>query len=382
MPGVPRQLAEHTLNVDPKYKPVKQYLRRFNEERRKAIGEEVARLLAAGFIIEVFHHEWLANPVLVLKKNGTWRMCVDYTDLNKACPTDPFALPRIDQIIDATTGCERLSFLDAYYGYHQIKMAVKDQEKTTFITPFGAFCYVSMPFGLKSAQATYQRCVQNCLHEQIGRNVHAYVDDIMVKSRKKETLVDDLKQTFYDLRTYKMMLNPAKCVFGVPAGKLLGFLVSNRGIEANPEKIKAITSLAKPACINDVQRLAGRIAALSRFISSLGEKAIPLYQMLKKTDKFIWSDAANAAFEDLKRQLTEPPLLVAPVDKEPLLLYVAANARAVSVAIVVERKEAEKEYPVQRPVYYINEVLIESKQRYPHWQKLVYGVFMASRKLK
>ncbi len=124
---------------------------------RKAIGEEVARLLAAGFIVEVFHPEWLANPVLVLKKNGTWRMCVDYTDLNKACPADPFALPRIDQIIDATAGCERLSFLDAYSGYHQIKMVVKDQEKTTFITPFGAFCYVSMPFGLKSAQATCQR---------------------------------------------------------------------------------------------------------------------------------------------------------------------------------------------------------------------------------
>ena len=112
-----------------------------------------------------------ANLVLVLKKNGTWRMCVDYTDLNKACPANPFALPRIDQIIDAMAGCERLSFLDAYSGYHQIKVAVKDQEKTTFITPFGAFYYVSMPFGLKSAQATYQRCVQNCLHNQIGRNV-------------------------------------------------------------------------------------------------------------------------------------------------------------------------------------------------------------------
>ena len=180
-------------------------------------------------------------------------------------------------------------------------MAVKDQEKMAFITPFGAFCYVSMPFGLKCAQATYQRCVQNCLHKQIGRNVHAYVDDIVVKSIKEETLIDDLRETFDNLRVYKMMLNPAKCVFGVPAGKLLGFLVSNRGIEANPEKIKAITSLAKPACINDVQRLASRIAALSRFISRLGEKAMPLYQLMKKTDTFVWNDAANAAFEDLKR---------------------------------------------------------------------------------
>src|SRR5215216_1870610 len=231
MPGVPRELVEHTLNIYPKFKPVRQVLRRFNEERRKAIGEEVAQLLAVGFIVEVFHPEWLANPVLVLKKNDTCRMCVDYTDLNKACPTDPFALPRIDQIIDATAGCERLSFLDAYSGYHQKKMAVKDQEKTTFITPFGAFYYVSMPFGLKSAQATYQRCVQNCLHGQIRGNVHAYMDDIVVKSRKKETLIKDLKETFDNLRVYKMMLNLAKCVFGVPAGKLLGFLVSERALK-------------------------------------------------------------------------------------------------------------------------------------------------------
>ena len=111
-------------------------------------------------------------------------------------------------------------------------MAIKDHEKTTFITPFGAFCCVSIPFGLKSAQATYQRSVQNCLHNQIGRNVHAYVDDIVVKSREKETLISDLKETFDNLRVYKMMLKPAKCVFGVPAGKLLGFLVSHRGIEA------------------------------------------------------------------------------------------------------------------------------------------------------
>src|SRR3990170_7246284 len=126
MPGVPRELTEHTLNIDPKFKLVKQFLCCFNEERRKAIGEEVAQLLAAGFIVEVFYPEWLANPVLVLKKNGTWRMCVDYIDLNKACPANPFALPRIDQIIDAMAGCENLCFVDAYSGYHQIKMAIKN----------------------------------------------------------------------------------------------------------------------------------------------------------------------------------------------------------------------------------------------------------------
>jgi hypothetical protein len=118
MPGVPRELAEHSLHVRPDAKPVKQPLRCFAKEKRKAIGEEIARLLAVGFIMEVFYPDWLANPVLVLKKNNTWRMCIDYTSLNKACPKDPFALPRIDQVIDSTACCDLMSFLDAYSGYN------------------------------------------------------------------------------------------------------------------------------------------------------------------------------------------------------------------------------------------------------------------------
>jgi hypothetical protein len=155
MPGVLRELAEHSLHVWPDAKPVKQSLRPFAEEKRKAIGEEIGRLLAAVFIMEVFYPEWLANPVLVLKKNNTRRMCIDYTSLNKACPKDPFALPRIEQVIDSTAGCNLLSFLDAYSGYHQIPMYQPDQIKTSFITLYGAYCYVTMPFGLKNTGATY-----------------------------------------------------------------------------------------------------------------------------------------------------------------------------------------------------------------------------------
>jgi hypothetical protein len=146
MTCVPRELAEHSLHVRPDAKPVKQPLRRFVEEKRKAIGEENARLLAAGFIMEVFYPDWLANPVLVLKKNNTWRMCIDYTSLNKACPKDPFALPRIDQVIDSIAGCDLMSFLDSYSGYHRIPLYQPDRIKTSFITPYGAYCYVIRPF--------------------------------------------------------------------------------------------------------------------------------------------------------------------------------------------------------------------------------------------
>ena len=148
MPGIPREIAEYSLEIRAGSKLVKQCLRRFNEEKRKIISEEVHKLLTAGFIKEVHHADWLANPVLVKKKNGKMRMCVDYTSLNKACPKVPFPLPRIDQIVDSTAGCENLSFLDACSGYHQIKMKESDQLATSFITPFGMYCYVTMPFRL------------------------------------------------------------------------------------------------------------------------------------------------------------------------------------------------------------------------------------------
>ena len=126
MPGIPREVTEHALRLIPGSKPTKQCLRRFDDERRRAIGEEIAKLLLAGFIREVLHFDWLANPILVKKKTRKWRMYVDYTGLNKACPKDHFSLPRIDQIVDSTSGCEILSFLDAYLGYHQIVMKESD----------------------------------------------------------------------------------------------------------------------------------------------------------------------------------------------------------------------------------------------------------------
>jgi hypothetical protein len=137
-----------------------QHLRRFADDRRDAIKKELAKLLTAGFIREVFHPEWLANPVLIRKKNtNELRMCVDYIDLNKHCPKDPFGLPWIDKVIDSTTGCDLLCFLECYSGYHQITIKEEDQEKTTFITPFGADCYTTMSFGLKNVGATYQRAI-------------------------------------------------------------------------------------------------------------------------------------------------------------------------------------------------------------------------------
>ena len=179
-------------------------------------------------------------------------MCVDFTDLNKACPKNSYPLPHIDQLVDSTTGHRLLSFMDAFSGYNQIRMDKTDQEKTSFVTSQGLFCYKVMPFGLKNAGATYQRLVNHMFRLQIGWNVEVYVDDMLVKSQDEEIHLDDLHETFDTFRQYNMKLNPSKCAFRVSSGKFLGFMVSHRGIEANSDKIQAILDMKPPQNIKEV----------------------------------------------------------------------------------------------------------------------------------
>ena len=382
MPGVSRDFVEHFLDVSKTAKPIKQKLRRFARDRKEVIRVEVTKLLAAGFIKEVYNPEWLANPVLVQKKNKEWRMCIDYTDLNKHCPKHAYHLPRIDEIVDSTAGCDLLSFLDCYSGYHQIALYEPDQTKTSFITPFGAYCYTTMSFGLKNAGATYQRAITTCLSDEISAGLaEAYVDDVVVKTKEASSLVDNLKRVFIALNKYQWKLNPTKCIFGVPSGQLLGNVVSRDGIRPSPEKVQNILDLQPPQCVKDVQKLAGCMAALSRFISRLGEKGLPFFRLLKAQDTFVWSDEANQAFTQLKEYLTSPPVLTAPRENERMLLYIAATYHVVSTVFVVEREEPGHTYGVQRPVYYISEVLNESKQRYNQIQKLIYALLITKRKL-
>uniref|UniRef100_A0A2N9GJR4 RNase H type-1 domain-containing protein n=1 Tax=Fagus sylvatica TaxID=28930 RepID=A0A2N9GJR4_FAGSY len=208
-------------------------------ERAAIVLEEVERLLASGAIREVQYPVWLSNMVVVKKKNGKWRVCIDFTDLNKACPKDPFPFPRIDQLVNSASGHARLSFLDAFQGYHQISMSAADQDKIAFITPKGTYYYKVMSFGLKNAGATYQRLVTKMFEHMIGKTVEVYIDNMLVKSLREENHVANLLQVFNILRESRLRLNASKCTFGVSSGKFLGHLV---------------------------QRLTGMVAALSRFI--------------------------------------------------------------------------------------------------------------------
>ena len=248
---------------------------------------------------------------------------------------DSFPLPRVDQLVDSTAGFKTLSFLDAYSGYNQIKMHPADQAHTTFVTDKGLYCYEVMPFGLKNAGATYQRLVNAMFEDEIGEIMGVYVDDMLVKSKTEDDHIANLDRVFTKLLEHGMSLNPQKCILAVGGGKFLGFMVSERGIEANPEKVQAILDMTAPTSRSEVQCLTGRLVALARFISRLTDRCNPFFQLLKAQHKkeITWGPEHDKVFNSIRTYLATVPLLSKPIPGEVLYLYLAVSAMAVSAAL-------------------------------------------------
>ncbi|GAU22037.1 hypothetical protein TSUD_309410 [Trifolium subterraneum] len=256
---------------------------------------------------------WLSNVVLVKKSNGKWRMCVDYTDLNRACPKDAYPLPCIDRLVDNSSGFKLLSFLDAYSWYNQISMAVADRTKTAFMTESGNYYYNVMPFGLKNAGATYQRMMNKVFRGEIGDMLEVYMNDMIVKSHEEVDHTIHLQKVFEQARKVNMRFNPEKCTFGIRAGKFFDFYLTERGIEANPDKCQAFTEFPTPNDKKSIQTLNGMLTALFRF-----------------------------ALQHLKKALSEPPVLSRPDVGEVLYLYLAVASEAVSATLIRETLEGQK----------------------------------------
>jgi hypothetical protein len=260
-------------------------------------------------------------------------------------------------------------------------MKESDQLATSFITPFGMYCYITLPFGLRNAGATYQRCMNHVFREHIGRTVEAYVDDIVVKTKKASDLLTDLETTFKCLKAKGMKLNPEKCVFGVPRGMLLGFIVSEWGIEANPEKLAAITNMGP---IKDLKRSTeghGMPCGSEPFHLAPRRKRPTLVPPLKEDRALHLDPRGRGSPRELKGAPYKRAHPGPPAAGEALLIYIAATTQVVSAAIVVESREEGHTLLVQRPVYFISEVLSETKIRYPQIQKLLYVVILTRRKL-
>ncbi|GKB73827.1 reverse transcriptase domain-containing protein [Tanacetum coccineum] len=317
---------------------------------------------------------------MVKKSNGTWRMCIDFTSLNKACPKDSYPLPDIDQKIESLEGFKLKCFLDAYKGYHQIRMAKEDEEKTSFHTEQGTFCYEKMPFGLKNAGATYQRrLMDNMFTSQLGRNIEIYVDDMVIKSKNEGNLISDIVETFDTLRKANMKLNPKKCTFGVETGQFLGYMITNEGIKANPEKVQAIINMTSPRTLREVQALNGKLAALGRFLAKSTEKSLPFFKTLKgclNKKEFQWSAEAETAFQELKNHLQSLPALTIPRSGDTLVLYLAPAAEAISAVLLTARGN------VQKPIYFVSMALQGAEVNYPILEKVALALVHVARRLR
>ncbi|KAM1519049.1 hypothetical protein ACFX1Z_021905 [Malus domestica] len=311
MPGISPDIICHRLSIDPKTKP--------------AMKAEVEKLKGIGFVHEVNYPTVVANVVLV-KKN----------------PTKESLLLQKVLLIDSMARCELLSFMDAYSGYNQILMNPPDQEHTAFTTNRGLYCYKVMPFGLKNAGATYQRLVNSMFVEQIGKSMEVYVDDMLVKSKHADQHITNLSETFTILKRYRIRLNPNKCAFGIGSDKFLGFMISQRGIEVNPEKIKAIIDMKESVTSKDIQSFTGKVVALTRFISKATDRCAPFFKELKGSKKYItWTDKCAEAFKNLKAYMSQASLLSKPEDGN-----------------------------VERPVYYASKALQDAETRYSNIEKL------------
>jgi hypothetical protein len=234
-----------------------------------------------------------------------------------------------------------LSLLDCFSGHHQVWMRREDEAKTGFTTPFGIFCFVRMPEGLRNAGSTFKRMMKLILGSQLGRNASAYVDDIVIMSEREQDHIAGLTETFDNMRRNGLKLNPEKCIFGIRKGQLLGCMVSKRGIQANPQKIEALRRMQPPSSRKEVQRLTGRIASLDRFISKAAERSLPFFKVLRANSTFQWGPEQQQAFDDLKKYLEDSAVMTKPSPKAELLLYIAATDSAVSAVLMEERKEAD-----------------------------------------
>ncbi|KAM2208437.1 hypothetical protein ACFXTI_024433 [Malus domestica] len=364
---------------------MRQKRRSYDAERYEAMKVEVEKLKCIGFVREVNYPTWVAN-VILFKKNPTkeslmlqkvlWRICVDYTDLNKGCLDDSFSLHLIDILIDSTAGCELLSFMDVYSGYNQILMNPPDQEHTAFTTDRGLYCYKVMPFGLTNAGVTYQRPVISMFTEQIEKSMEVYVDHMLVKSKHADQHITNLSETFTILKRYRMRLNPNKCTFSVGSSKFLGFMINQLGIEAKPEKIKAIFDMKEPVTSKDIQSFTGKVAALTRFISKAIDRCAHFFKALKGSKKYItWIDECAEAFKNLKDYMSKAHLLSKPEVGDILIIYLSVSASAVSSVLI--RKDGN----VERPVSYASKALQDAETRYSNIEKLALALVMSARKL-
>jgi len=359
MPGLDTNIVQHKLPLKPECPSVLQKLGRMKPEMSLKI-KEVKKQFDAGFLAVARYPQWVANIVPVSKKDGKVRMCVDYRDLNRASPKDNFPLPHIDTLVDNTARFSLFSFMDGFSGYNQIKMAAEDMETTTFITLWGTFCYKVMSFDLKNARATYQRAMVALFHDMMHKEIEVYVDDMIAKSESEEEHLVNLRRLFERLQKFKLRLNLAKCTFGVKSGKLLGFIISQKGIEVDPDKVKAIIEMPILNTETEVRGFLGKMNYIAKFISQLITTYEPIFKLLRKNQALEWNEDCQTAFDKIKQYLQDLPVLRPPEPGRPFILYLTVLEESIGWVL----GQHDKIGKIEHAMYYLSKKFTNCEKRY------------------
>jgi hypothetical protein len=269
-------------------------------------------MLDAGIIQQTRHSSWCSNLVVARKKIGKIRICIDFRNLNTACTKENYPLPKMETLLQRVTGSGMISMLDGFSSYNHIRLKEEDRHKTNFTTPWGTFEYLRMPFGLSNVGATFQRAMDYAFRGLIGKLIEIYQDDLTVFSKDGKTHICHLSQFLDRCPEFGISLNPAKSVFGVTEGKLLGHIITKEGVKIGPKRVESIGKVPLPTTKKLLQSFLRQINFFHRFIPNYAEIMKPIYKLLKKDVKFEWNDESKRAFKQIKTAICEASVLVSP----------------------------------------------------------------------
>jgi hypothetical protein len=333
---------------------------------------EVKKLLDAQIIVPLRYSEWVANLVPVRKKSGEIRLCVDFRNLNRSSKKDNYPLPKMEHILQRVTGASRISMIDGFSRYNQISVLPEDREKTTFTTPWGTFMYAKMPFGLMNAGVTFQRAMDIAFIGEKDKFVVIYLDDITVFSRSDREHCEHLKRVFLKCRKFGLSLNPKKSLFSMKEGKLLGHIVSAEGVRIDPNRVEAIQTLSLPRSRKEVQSFLGKINFLRRFVSNFVEMVKLITTMLRKGNEVKWTVESRNSFDQIKKALTEAPVLISPDYSKDFLIFSFASFDTVAVVLLQKNVEG-----LEQPISFFSRALRDVEVKYDIMEKQAYALVKA-----
>lgn len=366
----PERGVEHTIELEPGATPPFRQPYRMNSVELQELRRQLDKLIEQGYI-QPSASPYGAPVLFVRKKDGTMRLCIDYRALNQRTVRNRYPLPRIDDLIDALRGSQVYSKLDLAQGYHQVRIAEADIHKTAFMTRYGQFEWVVMPFGLCNAPSTFQSLMHKVFAPLLDKSVVIYLDDILVFSKDMDEHLVHLREVLQRLRDSQLRAKRSKCLFGAPEVEYLGHIVSGAGVQVEATKVKAVQEWPQPADVSQLRSFLGLCSYYRRFIGGFSRTAVPLFRLTRKEERWHWDDAHEGAFNALKRALSEAPVLKIADPTRPFTIFTDSSDFAVG-AVLSQEHDGQL-----HPVAYHSRKLNSAECNYPAHEREMLAIIDA-----